>query len=409
MPNPVDWKRFNPLIWLIATAFTLLQFTLQLSSAVVINVIMTEMHLTALTGGLLSGLFYIIYTTLQIPAGVLCDHYNPRPILCITACIFAFGCLVFAISHQLFGLYCGRALIALGSAFSFVCLIHMVREHYPKPLFTILIGTTETLSFIAAICGIISLGTMVGHFGWRDFMYGAAGLALLCAILCWMYIPKYSQLSQNSHIDYKRILSVISNTPLWLNGLFIGFTFLLVTVFGGLWAPPFLQMKLHCTLEQASNIDAIFILGVGVSCPIFGYLANRVPNIKSLIITASCLSALVLLFILYFPIHQIYVMTGLMLLLGLISGSYILAYPFANELAPANTLSTSAGFTNTLALALTPILQPWIGHLLDLLHAGRAIELRDYQAALTILPLCIFIAILCISKIKLTAASHSSS
>ncbi|MGV3740016.1 MAG: MFS transporter [Gammaproteobacteria bacterium] len=401
MNNPVDWKRFNPLIWLIGTAFALLQFTLQLSSAVIINVIMLDMHLTALTGGLLSGLFYIIYTTLQMPVGVLCDHFNPRPILSLSACICVLGCFIFASSHQLFGLYCGRALIALGSSFAFVCLTHLVREHYPKTLFTILIGTTETLSFMAAIFGIISLGAMVGHFGWRDFMYGAAGLSLICACLCWAYIPQYSQLSQNGRIDYKRILAVVTNIPLWLNGLFIGFTFLLVTVFGGLWAPPFLQIKLQCTLEQASNIDAIFILGVGISCPIFGYLANRVQSQKNLIITANFLSALLLLFIIYFPIHQIYVMAGLMLILGLISGSYILAYTFANELAPLNTLSTTAGFTNTLALVMTPILQPWIGHLLDLLHAGRHIELQDYQSALTILPVCILIAIFCISRIQL--------
>ena len=401
MQNLSDWKKFNPLIWIIATAFTLLQFALQLSSAVVINVIMTDMHLSALTGGLLSGLFYVIYTALQMPVGILCDHYNPRPILCTCACIFAIGCFVFASSQQLFGLYCGRALIAIGSAFSFVCLTHLVREHYSKSLFTILIGTTETLSFIAAIFGIVSLGELVGRFGWRDFMYGAALLSLLCAGLCWLYIPKYSRLSQNGHVDRKRILAVLTHIPLWLNGLFIGCTFLLVTVFGGLWAPPFLEMKLHCTLTQASNIDAVFILGVGVSCPIFGYLANRVPSQQKLIITANVLSAILLMFILYFPIHNLYIMTVLMLTLGLISGSYILAYTFANELAPPNTLSTTAGFINTLALITTPILQPWIGHLLDILHAGRPIALSDYQTALSILPLCIVIAIFCFSQIKL--------
>ena len=404
MNNLEDWKNFNPCIWLIGTAFTLLQFTMQLSSAVIINVIMVDWHLTALTGGLLSGLFYVIYTTLQIPAGVVCDHCNPRPILCLCACIFSLGCWLFATSQYLVGLYCGRALIALGSAFSFVCLTHLVREHYIKSLFTILIGATETLSFMAAIFGIVSLGEMVGHFGWRDFMQGAAILSLLCAVLCWRYLPKYSQLSQNGHVSHKRILAVLSNKPLWLNGLFIGCSFLLVPVFGGLWAPPFLQMKLQCTLAQASNIDAVFILGVGISCPIFGYLVNRVRRQKRLIILANIMSATLLMFILYYPIHDLKLMTALMLVLGLISGSYILAYTFANDLAPTNTLSTTSGFINTLALVTTPILQPWIGHLLDILHAGREIQLRDYQAALSILPLCLLIGIVCVSQIKLPSS-----
>lgn len=398
------WKTFHPIIWIVATAFSLLQFTLQLSSAVVINVIMRDMHLSALTGGLLSGLFYVIYTSLQLPAGILCDHFNPRPILCTSAAICATGCVVFASSHHLLGLYCGRGLIAVGSAFSFVCLTHLVREHYSKHLFAVLIGTTETLSFLAAIFGIVSLGAIVNHSGWRVFMEGAALMALLCALLCWHYIPQHSQLSQNGQINRSRILSVLTNGSLWLNGLCIGLTFLLVTVFGGLWAPPFLQMKLHCTLAQASNIDAVFILGVGLSCPLFGYIANKVTSRKTLIVCGNLLSALVLTLIIYLPIHRIPAMTGMMFLLGLLSGAYILAFSFANELAPPNTLSTTTGFTNTLALILTPVLQPWIGHILDILHVGSALELRDYQHALSILPICILIAILCLMGIKLPEA-----
>ena len=61
-----DWRalmrapnQFNPVIWLVGTSFVLLQFFLQLSSGVIINVIMHDMHLTALAGGLLSGSFYV--------------------------------------------------------------------------------------------------------------------------------------------------------------------------------------------------------------------------------------------------------------------------------------------------------------------------------------------------------------
>lgn len=393
--------KIHPLIWIVGTSFTLLQFALQLSSAVVINVIMSDMRLSAWTGGLLSGMFYVIYTSLQMPAGILCDHFNPRPILCACACICALGCGVFASSHDLFGLYWGRGLMAVGSGFSFVCLTHLVREHYPKPLFAVLIGATETLSFIAAIFGIVCLGALVQYLGWRDFINITAFLALLCAMLCWRYIPKHSHLSQNGHVNRASIVAVVSSIPLWLNGLFIGLTFLLVTVFGALWAPPFIQMKLQCSLTQASYIDAMFILGVGISCPIFGYLANKVRSRQRLIIAAYLCATSLLFIIIYVSIQQMYIMTGLMFLLGLISGGYILAYTFANELAPPNTLSTTTGLTNTLALIITPILQPLIGRILDILHAGRDLQLQDYQHALTIIPMCLLLAVGMVALLKL--------
>jgi len=88
-------------IWLVGTSFVLLQFFLQLSSGVVIGAIMQDMHLSALTAGTLSSSFYIIYTCLQIPVGILCDRNNPRPLLVASALILSLGCLLFAASFSL--------------------------------------------------------------------------------------------------------------------------------------------------------------------------------------------------------------------------------------------------------------------------------------------------------------------
>ncbi|STO33654.1 hypothetical protein [Legionella bozemanae] len=58
-------------IWLVGVFFLLFQFFLQLSSGIVIGAIMHEKHLTAFTAGLLSSAFYYVYTTMQIPVGLL--------------------------------------------------------------------------------------------------------------------------------------------------------------------------------------------------------------------------------------------------------------------------------------------------------------------------------------------------
>lgn len=393
-------SRFHPLIWAVGTAFTLLQFFLQLSSGVVIDIIMRDMNLSALSAGLLSGLFYVIYTSLQIPAGVLCDRKNPKPILTVSAIICALGCVIYADSYTLYGLYLGRALIALGSAFSFVCLTHLIREHYPRQQFGVLIGASETLSFSATVAGIIGLGTVINHWGWRDFMYTAAIFACITAYFCWRYIPnKKPRSEEDCNPTQFHIIPVLTSIPLWLNGLFLGLTFLIVTVFGAMWAPAFLRIKLDCTIAQASYMDAIFILGLGISCPIFGYLGNIVQSRKRLITSACVITALMLMLIIYLPIHDLYLMTSMMFILGLVSGSYILGFTFANELSPPNALSTTTGFTNTLALITTPILQPLIGYVVD--ASGRPITLSDYQLALSILPVCILIAAVLVAYLKL--------
>ena len=71
-------------VWLISVSFVLFQFFLQLSSGVVIGAIMHDMQLTALTAGTLSAAFYVVYTGLQTPVGILFDQKNPRLLLATT-------------------------------------------------------------------------------------------------------------------------------------------------------------------------------------------------------------------------------------------------------------------------------------------------------------------------------------
>lgn len=373
-------------IWLAGSLFVLFQFFLQLSSGVVIGVIMHDMVLSALTAGLLSSSFYIVYTILQIPVGILFDCKNPRPLLTVTAFICSVGCILFASSYSLIGLFFGRTLIGIGSSFAFVGLTHLIRQHYPARQFAFLIGLSETVGFLTTVLGIIGMGSLIIIFGWREFINSAGLVGLIIASLCWKYIPAAPKITRPLQHYGKQLSQILTSKKLWINGLFIGLSFALVTVFGALWAAPFIQIKLACSLRQASLINAMFFLGTGLSCPLFGVLASYFSRRKPLILSGCLLTTAVMLFVLFSPIKSIVVMSSLMFMLGLCCGSYILAYPISNELAPANSLSTCTGFINTLALITTPLLQPLIGYLLDLSSPEGLYKLVDYQYALLVMP-----------------------
>ena len=70
----------------------------------------------------------------------------------------------------------------------------------------------------------------------------------------------------------------------------------------------------------------------------------------------------------------------------------MLAYSIANELAPVDSLSTCTGFTNTLAVITTPLLQPLIGYLLDAFNQSGIYTMTDYQYALLTIPASLLIA-----------------
>ncbi|TAL64122.1 MAG: MFS transporter [Legionella sp.] len=381
------------LIWLVGVSFLLFQFFLQLSSGIVIGSIMQEEHLSALCAGILSSAFYYIYTSMQIPVGMLFDRYNTRRLLYLNAIICALGCFIFAAAQTFMGLFIARLIIGAGSAFAFIGMSQLLRQHFPLRYYAFLIGLSETLGFSLTVVGMIGMGTTINELGWRSFIYAAGVLGLLIAFLCWKLIPDHIPTTNQEHQYKKQLFSILKNKLAWINGLFVGLEFSVITVFAALWAVPFLQLKLNCDLRTSSVLTSMVLLGAGLSCPLFGQLSMYFSRRKPLL-HLSCLSTAALMLIaLYAPIHNLFIYGLLLFAIGLCCGAYMLAYSIANELAPSDSLATCTGFTNTLAMLSAPLLQPLVGYVLDLSSDLPGVYiLEDYQTALFIIPLALVIA-----------------
>lgn len=380
------------LIWCAGVLFVLFQLFLQLSSGVVMSAIMQEMHFSALTVGVLGGSLYIVYTSLQIPVGIMFDRKNTRNLMAINTLLCSLGCLLFAASHSLCGLFIGRSLIGIGAAFAFVGLSHILREHFPLKKFAFMIGLSETLAFIMTVIGMVGMGKLLSWWGWRGFMCSMGLIGLMIATACWQFIPNRASLRHPASNYGQQILQIVKNSQAWINGIFVGLCFTTITVFGGLWAIPFIEVKLTCTLSQATLLGALLFLGAGISFPLIAQLSIFFTRRKPLIL-ASCLATMaMLLAVLYVPTQNHLILGTLMFMIGLCCGSYMLAYTIANELAPRNALSTCTGFTNTLAVFTAVLLQPFTGYLLDTFNQTGVYRLIDYQIALLPLPVSLGLA-----------------
>ncbi|MFO3471675.1 MFS transporter [Legionella pneumophila serogroup 1] len=386
-------KKSKITIWLVGVFFLLFQFFLQLSSGIIVGAIMHEEHISALSAGLLSSAFYYVYTSFQIPVGILFDRYNTRYLLSVNAALCAIGCFVFASGHNLPTLFLGRLIIGAGSAFAFIGLSHLLRQHFPLKQYAFMIGLSETLGFTVTVLGMIGMGSVISHFGWRYFINIAGIIGFLIASLCWLCIPNSKPIVSFPHKYKQQIIPILKNKLAWFNGLFVCLEFSVITVFAAMWAVPFLQLKLDCTIKTASILTSMVLLGAGLSCPLLGQISVHLNRRKPLI-HASCLStALLLILVLYLPTQNKLLIGILMFSMGLTCGAYMLAYSISNELAPPEFLSTCTGFTNTLAMLSAPLLQPLVGFFLDVLSNHKSqYSLADYQLALLIVPFAMLLA-----------------
>lgn len=395
------------LIWGITALFVLFQFSIQLSTGVIVNGLESSFHIHAFAAGLIASAYYYVYVTLQTPAGLLMDRFGPRRLLTLGCLVASIGCFCFAISQQPLIAGISRVIIGCGTAFAFVGSLYIIAKWFPSRHFGLIVGIAETVGMLGAIFGNIYMADVISHFGWRDVMLGAVVVGLVIASLSWLVIrdkPKHYQRIERQYahqrLSFRQSLQlVVGNRVLWINGLFCGIMFSLATVFVALWGIPFLSHAYGLSPLQSTITASVLFLGIAVGGPIMGAIAAHLRDRRVLLCISALLVATLMLTIIYLPPVSLSVLIVLLFLAGALSSVYVVNYTIANELVPEQAKSTSIGFTNTLNVLPAPLLQPLAGYILDRSAAQHSASLQhfiytshDYQIALSILPIFIIIA-----------------
>lgn len=391
------------IIWSISAVFVLFQFFLQLTSGVIVDGLMKSFSLSAFGGGVLASAYYYVYVSLQAPAGFLVDHYGTRRLLSIGAAVCGLGCVLFAVSHHVAVALLGRLLMGMGASFAFVGSMNLVSRWFPLRRFGLMAAMAETSGMIGSLFGGYYLAQVVQHVGWRSSMEGAAVIALIMALLLALIVRNAPKgvapiVPHSKEALWQDVKTLVKKPVVWINGIYSSAIFGIVTAFIALWGIPFMQKAHHLSLSHATLLCNVMFIGIAVSAPLFGWVDGRLHSRRWLMVGSPFLAAL-LLFILIFDLTlSIRTVVVLMLLLGLVSSSYVLNFVIANEISTPHTRSTSIGLTNMLSVASAPIFQPLIGLILYLL-SNRVYQtsIDDYtvghfQWALSIIPLFVFVA-----------------
>ena len=353
-------------VWFVAALFVFFQFYLQLSAGEMVSALMKSFSLTAFGGGLLASAYYYMYIIIQTPAGILMDRYGPRLILTVAAGVVCLGCLLFASAHSLGVAIFARVMMGAGAAFAFVGCLNLVAKWFPMRRFALMASIVEATGMVGTILGSLWLANFLHTVGWRVCMYASGVFAGVLSVFLWGVVrnaprKKVIAISVTAGDLWLGVKRLLGSHLTWLNGLYSGLVFSVVTVFSALWGVPFLQTTHHLSLMMATIASCMLYLGVMVGGPIAGWLDGRY-DCRRMLMGGSALICAMLLFLVIFDTRLSYdLICGLMFTSGLFAGSYVLTFAIANEIALPINRATSIGLTNMLCVGFSPILQPLIG------------------------------------------------
>lgn len=405
-PRILSW-----LICALAACFYIYEFVIQVSPGIMTSELMRDLKINAIGLGTLSAFYYYAYMPMQIPAGMLYDHFGPRRVLPCAIVVCALGAFLFGHMHSVYTGSLARLFTGAGSAFSFIGGMLLISRWFPLRYFPILAGVLQLLSSVGAIAGEAPLAALVAHYGWRTIIIDIAYVGFALAFLCALFIRDYPANQRESRAlrrarenPFKMLALVVRSRQTWLIGLYGFASWAPILVFASLWGVPFLVQDYHVSTTVASLACSMVWIGAGVGCPLGGAWSNQLNRRCPPLTLAAVIALISLLIILYVPHLPFILMYICLFIFGLSSAGQSLSFVLVADNNRPSQVGTAIGFNNMTVVAGGAIFQPIVGWLLHTNWSGKMLDgapiysANDYRIALCLLPICSLIAIILSTK-----------
>jgi MFS family permease len=402
-------------IFSLAASFYFFDYFLQVAPGVIARSLKKSFSIGAGQLSLLSACYYLSYTLMQIPAGLLYDRFGGRRVIFCATMTASLGAFLFGISDNMIWAALSRLLIGAGSAFAFLGALYFAMRWFPGRYFATLAGVTALIGSVGAMFGDTILSYVVHDHGWRNtmiyisFVGGALALAIGGIAKNHPYddhilTKKETKVSLRGDLRY-----LFSHAQVWWLGVYAFFSWSTVSVFAVLWGIPFLRRADTMNLIEASLGISVLWIGVGIGSPLIGWFSDYIKRRKPFLILCSCLAIILFFIILYVPHLSFTSVYSLLFFLGVTAAGTTVIFATAKDNVPIQTQNLTNGLINMMAVLSGLILQPLIGFLIHALWGGSTSHglsvytASTYRHALLVLPLMAILSLLvAVFKIKET-------
>jgi MFS family permease len=399
-PVAVAWT-----MWGLGALFYFIGFFQRVAPAVIADELMADFGLTATTLGNLSAFYFYSYVAMQIPTGLLADHFGVRRLFTWGSIVAGFGSLLFALAPSIFYANLGRLLVGGAVAVSFVGLLKLAMHWMAPHQYALSSGMALLVGVAGAIVAGVPLQFLTAAYGWRSVM-GTSGVLLfgVGAVIWWLVrddplergFASYAPADTVNHATSVRgalqgIGQVLNYRNTWLLALAPGGLAGPVLTFAGLWGVSFLTSQYGLPQARAAALCTTLLISMAVSGPVMGALSDKIGRRKPLYVGGALLAVIGWTILIWFPGLSQALLVILLVIIGIGSGGMVIGFAFARESVPGRLGGTVSGVINTGVMLGPMLLQPGVGVMLDwqwqgeMLNGARLYTLSGYQIGFSLM------------------------
>lgn len=371
-------KQSSKFRWVVfaSVLFTYLLMASQRTAPGLITVqLMSDFNVTASTIGLLTSIQFFVYTSLQIPMGILADRYGPNFFLIIGAILTGLGTIIYSLGTHEFVLFFARILTGTGDATIWVNMVLILSLWFNSKEFVRLIGLAGMTGSLGFLLATVPFSAWIDLLGWRIAFLSAGLLLCFCGFLLYfVLVKKTKQLFEpvvvESRIQRENLLvllrRIFSNRQAWalffchfgLVGGYLGFI--------SSWAVPYGMNVYDLTRSSASQLIMIGLIGALIGAPLTTWISSRLETIKRPYVLVHFIILLSWsTFLLFKGLPPFPLLVLLFFIIGYGFGASALTFAVVRQSFPIVESGIVSGFANTGGFLSAVLLPSIFGFILD--------------------------------------------
>lgn len=374
------------MIWAIASIFYAYQYILRVMPSIMLSDIMQQFDIGAVTFGQFSGVYYIGYSLLHLPVGIMLDRFGPRKVM--TGCILLMIAGLMPLIYSDYWVYpiVGRFLMGVGSSAAILGVFKIIRMTFSETQFPRMLSLSVTVGLLGAIYGGGPLSYMREAFGYHAVLQSLAMGGVLLALITYWIIPEITTAPEGS--VFSDMKEVFSNKRVIFTCLFAGMMVGPLEGFADVWGTIFLKQVYGYDGTIAASMPSIIFIGMCFGAPLLSLIADKINSYLITIIMAGVMMTLCFFLFLNVQVNSMALSTSF-ILIGMCSAYQILAIYKVSTYVREQVAGLATAVANMIIMVFGYLFHATMGGVINMM--GGSTESQALIYGVSVIPVALLI------------------
>jgi len=372
--------------WIVASLFYAYQYILRVMPNVMINDILEKFQIDSTTFGQFSGVYYIGYSLMHLPVGVLLDRYGPKKVMSGCMLLTVLGLLPLAMTdHWLFSIL-GRFLIGLGSSGAILGVFKIIRMTFSEERFPRMLSFSVMIGLIGAIYGGGPVDFMKQAFGYETVIYLFALLGVLLTVITYWIVPSTKPVITST--VGSNIREVLTNQKVLWTCLFAGMMVAPLEGFADVWATVFLKQVCGLDASLSASLPSLIFIGMCFGAPFLSLVAERLRNYLLTIAATGIFMMVGFVFLLGYPQSSMGISVNFTIV-GICCAYQVLIVYKVSTYVREQIAGLTTAIANMIIMAFGYVFHTIIGKVID--STGGILDAKAISYGVSVVPISLCI------------------